>query len=108
MRETYEIRKTESQIYCSCGVKEDDWKDQKRNFQNFLHKLQSRLASWKSKLLSQTSHLTLIKSNFQPNLIYKMSSILFNHAQMKQIDSITSKFFWDDEDEKRKIHLVAN
>ena len=59
-----------------------------------IQKIQSRLASWKAKILSRAGRLTLIKSVLNSLPLYYMSMFKMPKAITMEIISIQRKFFW--------------
>lgn len=88
------------------GTYINEHKDKNRNFQVLIDKLSSRLAGWKSKILSQAGRLTLIHSTLSADMIYPMSSIQFTVQQNNEINRIINNFFWGDSDQRRAPHLL--
>lgn len=72
----------------------DDHKDMNKKFQCLIDKVQSRLARWKGKLLSQVGRLTLIKSRLQSDFMYSLSSICFTNSQLDKLNQTAVNFFW--------------
>lgn len=88
------------------GTFVDDHKDRNRNFKILVDKMNSRLAGWKSKILSQAGRLTLIHSTLCSDIIYPMSTIQFTKQQNREINKIVTSFFWGDNTQKRTPHLL--
>ncbi|XP_075638407.1 uncharacterized protein LOC142610480 [Castanea sativa] len=72
-----------------------------------IDRIQSKLQSWKGKLLSRAGKLTLIKSVMQAMPIYAMSVHLLPKETCNRIDKLMRDFWWGDNIERRKIHTVA-
>ncbi|KAF7804493.1 putative LRR receptor-like serine/threonine-protein kinase [Senna tora] len=77
-------------------------------FEELLEKIQSRLAGWKSKLISQAGRVTLINSVLQALPIYQMSNIELPKKVVDKIDSITNDFFWGTKGNRKRIHLLSS
>ena len=72
-----------------------------------IDRLQSRLQTWKCKLLSPTGKLTLIKSVMQAMPIYFMSIHRLSKDTCNRIDRIIRDFWWGNTAEVRKLHAIA-
>lgn len=66
-----------------------------------------RTASWKERLLSQASTLTLIKSVLSAANIYQLSCIRLPQKVCTQIDSMLADFFWGEHNGGKKMHLLG-
>ncbi|KAF7831435.1 putative RNA-directed DNA polymerase [Senna tora] len=75
-------------------------------FEELLEKIQSRLAGWKSKLISQAGRATLISSVLQALPIYQMNNVELPKKVIDKIDSITNNFFWGTKGNGHRIHLL--
>jgi hypothetical protein len=65
-----------------------------------------KLKGWKEKSLSFAGRGTLIKAVAQAIPTYLMSSFLLPKGLCQQIESITSRFWWGSNIDKRKVHWV--
>jgi hypothetical protein len=65
-----------------------------------------KLKGWKEKNLSFAGRGTLIKAVAQAIPTYLMSSFLIPKSLCHQIESMTSKFWWGSNVDKKKIHWV--
>ena len=72
-----------------------------------IDRLQSRLQTWKGKLLSPAGKLTLIKSVMQAMPIYSMSIHRLPKDACNRIDRIIRDFWWGNTVEVRKLHTIA-
>ena len=77
------------------------------NAYNFVvNKIQNKLASWRSKLLSKVGKLVLVKSSTAPIAEYFMQCQSLPVKVFDQIGKITRDFLWGSTEEKRRLHLV--
>ena len=63
-------------------------------WQPVVKKIQNRLASWKSKILSRAGRLTLIKSVLNSLPVYYMSMFKMSNSIALKIVKLQRKFFW--------------
>ncbi|PNX93226.1 ribonuclease H, partial [Trifolium pratense] len=78
----------------------------KADFAFIIDKLNSRLASWKNKLLSKPGRVTLAKSVMNSIPTYYMQISWLPSSICSQIDMMTRKFIWKGNSNKG-IHLVG-
>ncbi|KAL7175770.1 hypothetical protein ACSBR2_029376 [Camellia fascicularis] len=71
-----------------------------------VEKLQRRLASWRTHVLSMAGKATLIKSVNATIPSYTMQTMLFPKTVTTEIDKLNRDFLWGDTLEKKKFHLV--
>ena len=77
------------------------------NAYNFVvNKMQSKLAGWKSKLLSKAGKLVLVKSSATLVAEYYMQCQSLPIKVCNQIDKLIRDFLWGSTEEKRRLHLV--
>ena len=69
-------------------------------------KFESRLAGWKSNLLSMGGRVTMIKSVLACLLIYFMSLFQIPRTIKDKLDKIQKKFLWGGSSSSRKIQWV--
>ena len=85
------------------------WVDPGRNkslvYHQVLSAIDSRTASWKSKLLSQASRLTLLKSVLAAVNIHILSCFKLPIYVCEQIDSKCLNFFWGMDGTSKRMHL---
>jgi hypothetical protein len=79
-------------------------KNQMFNF--ILDKIWKKLKGWKEKHLSFAGRGTLIKAVAQAIPTYFMSSYLLPKGVCNQIESLTSRFWWGVNVDKKKVHWV--
>lgn len=78
----------------------------KHTYAALLDEIQSRLSSWKSKVLSMAGRLTLISSVTASIPIYSMQTAKLPVQLCHDIDKLNRNFLWGDIDGKKKVHLV--
>ena len=66
-------------------------------------RLQKRLASWKGKLLTVGGRLVLINSVLTNMVLYMLSFFLVPKGVLKRLDYYRSRFFWQENSERRNI-----
>lgn len=99
--------KWENKLGKYLGTFVDDQKDQGTNFQMLIDKMNSTLAGWKGRLLSQAGRLTLIRATLASDMMYPMSSTQFTLQQNTEINMLVNNFFWGDfQQAKRTPHLL--
>ena len=77
------------------------------NAYNFVvNKMQSKLAGWRSKLLSKAGKLVLVKSSATLVAEYYMQCQSLPIKVCNQIDKLIRNFLWGSTEEKRRLHLV--
>lgn len=86
------------------------WIDNGRNkehiYNEIVDSVQRRISSWKGKLLSQASRLTLVKFVLSSANIHHLSCFKLPLKYCKVIDSICIDFFWGNNDGKKRMHLI--
>ncbi|KAL6208769.1 hypothetical protein ACLB2K_019714 [Fragaria x ananassa] len=75
-------------------------------YTSLVDKVQSRLASWKSKTLNMAGRLTLIQSVTSSIPIYAMQTAKLPSSICEKLDKLNRDFLWGDSEQKRKIHLT--
>lgn len=68
--------------------------------------MQSRLYSWKGKLLNKVGRVTLAKSVLSSIPIYSMQAMWLPQNLYDDLDKIVKKFIWGTNDGRRGLHLV--
>ncbi|KAJ3699695.1 hypothetical protein LUZ61_003400 [Rhynchospora tenuis] len=91
-----------SEIYLGSPVAANRQSD----FSPLISKIDSKLQTWKSGLLSQAGKLILIKSVVEPIMLYAMQTSAIPITTLKAIQSKIRMFFWGKGTEKR-MPLVA-
>ena len=76
------------------------------SFQPLLDKIHTRIRAWQSKLLSQESRLTLIKSILSPLTYYQMQTTILPKGTTSSIDRTIRDFLWGDTPTQRHVHLI--
>ncbi|KAA3481753.1 reverse transcriptase [Gossypium australe] len=79
-------------------------KRKKEAFQNLVDRINSRIDSWSSRLLSQGGKEVLIKSVLQAIPTYAMSCFLLPKSLCEKIESRFARFWWQKGAGKRGIH----
>lgn len=75
-------------------------------YANLVDKVQSRLASWKSKTLNMAGRLTLIQSVASSIPVYAMQTAKLPISICDSLDRLNRNFLWGDTDQQRKVHLT--
>lgn len=78
-----------------------------KNWRPVIEKFQSKLSMWKSKMLSFSGRLTLIKSVLGNLLTYFMSLFKTPTGVVETLEKVRRRFLWGGKEDKRKIHWVA-
>lgn len=78
----------------------------KRKYQFIIDKVQAKLASWKSNLLSFAGRRTLIQQVAAAIPSYYNQAAPLPKGICEKIDQLQRNFLWGSSDERRKIHLV--
>ncbi|KAG7579386.1 Ribonuclease H domain [Arabidopsis thaliana x Arabidopsis arenosa] len=79
----------------------------KETFRYVLERASTRLAGWKSRVLSMAGRLTLTKVVLSSLPVHTMSTIVLPKSILTGLDKISRGFLWGSTLEKRKQHLVA-
>lgn len=79
----------------------------KDTFGDVLARVSSRLAGWKSCVLSMAGRLTLTKAVLSSIPVHSMSSIVLPKSTLAGLDKISRSFLWGSNVEKKKPHLLA-
>lgn len=77
----------------------------KATYSGVIDKVQKRLATWKSKVLSMFGRITLIQDVTSPILVYAMQMIKLPASVCEELDKLNRNFLWGDTDQKKKVHL---
>uniref|UniRef100_A0A2N9J135 Reverse transcriptase domain-containing protein n=1 Tax=Fagus sylvatica TaxID=28930 RepID=A0A2N9J135_FAGSY len=78
-----------------------------RDFDFVVEKIQSKLAGWKSNLLSMAGRVILAQSVTSSMPSYVMQGVLLPTKILKSIDQINRNFIWGSTDIRKKLHLVS-
>ncbi|KAJ4784686.1 reverse transcriptase [Rhynchospora pubera] len=81
--------------------------DCKRNGRVLLDKLKTKLAGWKSQMLSHAGRLVLIKSVLMSMPVYTMSLEMLPKKIVKDINSLLAKFFWGKTHKERYMSFIG-
>ncbi|XP_055807012.1 uncharacterized protein LOC129875801 [Solanum dulcamara] len=73
-------------------------------YSELIAKVVARIAGWQAKLISYGGRVTLIKHVIQALPIHLLSASSPPATTIKQIQSITTNFFWGWKNERRKYH----
>ncbi|XP_062006018.1 uncharacterized protein LOC133723218 [Rosa rugosa] len=79
----------------------------KNTYAGLVDKAQSRLASWKGKVLNMAGRLTLIQSVNSSIPIYAMQTAKLPMKLCDKLDKLNRDFLWGDTEQKRKVHLSS-
>lgn len=79
----------------------------KDTFGEVLERMSSRLAGWKSKMLSFAGRVTLTKAVLATILVHSMSTIALPSSMLNNMDKISRSFLWGSTTTHRKQHLIA-
>ncbi|KAJ4758242.1 RNA-directed DNA polymerase (reverse transcriptase)-related family protein [Rhynchospora pubera] len=75
------------------------------HFKRLVDKVQAKLNSWSSKLLSQAGKIVLIKSVIEPMVLYGAAGGSLPETIVQKINQLVRNFFWQN-GEKNKMHLI--
>ncbi|KAK7857681.1 putative ribonuclease h protein [Quercus suber] len=76
------------------------------SFNFVLERIQSKLAGWKTKLLSRVGRMVLVQTAAAPIVDYYMQCHAIPIKVSSAIDKAMRDFLWELTEEKRKLHLV--
>ncbi|KAF7808324.1 ribonuclease H [Senna tora] len=99
--------KTSNKLGKYLGVKVDNKVNSVELYKELVEKLESKLAGWKSRLLSQSGRLTLIQSVLQSSPIYQLSVMHMPNKYADKIDALSTNFYWGHNSNKAPIHLAS-
>ena len=72
-----------------------------------IEKVQAKLSSWKSKLLSLAGRVVLIQSVTSAIPTYYMQNAAFPKRICSDLDKLNRNFLWDTTVERKKMHMVG-
>ncbi|KAK4257184.1 hypothetical protein QN277_006806 [Acacia crassicarpa] len=72
-----------------------------------VQKTKKKLSAWKSKFLTIAGRSVLIKSVLSALPSYCMQSTLLPICTINELDKISRRFLWSQEEEGKKMHLIA-
>jgi hypothetical protein len=72
-----------------------------------VHKIQSRLAGWKSRFLSFGGRLVLLKFVLSSLPVYAISFFKAPSGIIFSIESLLTNFFWGGSEDKRRIPWIS-
>lgn len=79
----------------------------KDTFGDVFERVSSRLAGWKSCVLSLAGRITLTKAVLSSIPVHSISTILLLKSALSSLDKISRIFLWGSTVEKRKQHLMS-
>ena len=82
------------------------WRDKKADFNYIKERVWKKMQGWNEKLLSQARREVLIKAVVQAILTYTMSCFKLPLGHCLKIESLTRRFWWGQNGDRRKIHWV--
>ena len=82
-------------------------KIKKRVFRQIKDRVWKKLQGWKEKLMSKAGKEVLIKAVVQSIPTYTMGCFKLPSALIHEIEMLTARFWWGQDDKKKKIHWVA-
>lgn len=68
------------------------------DFQPLVDKARSKLAGWQGRLLTPTSHITLVKSVLTSTPIYSLTALKVSKTILWALDRARQQFLWSDVD----------
>ncbi|KAG7537667.1 Ribonuclease H domain [Arabidopsis suecica] len=89
------------------GLPEHFGRRKKDIFTSIVDRIRQRSHSWTSRFLSAAGKQILLKSVLAAMPLYAMSCFKLPLSLCKRIQSILTRFWWDDKPDKRKISWVA-
>jgi hypothetical protein len=78
-----------------------------RDFNFIVEKVQAKLTSWKSKLLSPAGRVVLIQSVTSSLPAYYMQNTALPSSICNELDRLNRNFLWGSSNERKKMHLVS-
>lgn len=79
----------------------------KEYFSHILDKIERRINTWSSHLLSFGGKIVLIKAVLESISVYTMAALVPPISVMHDIEKIFSNFLWGGEENKRKYHWFS-
>lgn len=76
-------------------------------YDNIMEALQTKLAGWKAKLLSQASRVVLIKSVISSLPVHHLSYFALTDKEARNCDSVVANFFWGNHQNNKTPHMIA-
>jgi hypothetical protein len=77
------------------------------DFHFIIERIQSKLAGWKTRVLSPTGRLVLLKFAVNPIPDYLMQCAIIPAKVCNDVDKVCRDFLWGSTSEKRKLHLAS-
>jgi hypothetical protein len=78
-----------------------------RDFNFIVEKVEAKLTSWKSKLLSPAGRVVLIQSVTSSLPAYYMQNTTLPSSICNELDRLNMNFLWGLSNERKKMHLVG-
>ncbi|CAL2229176.1 unnamed protein product [Prunus armeniaca] len=78
----------------------------KATYRAVLVKVQAKLSSWKSQLLSMVGRITLIQSIASSIPLYTMQAAKLPQVVCEELDKSSKRFLWESSENLHKAHLV--
>ena len=85
------------------GLPEHFGRRKKDLFASIVDSMRQKAASWSTQFLSTAGKATMIQSVLSAKPNFAMSSFLLPVSLCKQIQTILTRFWWDDKDGEKKI-----
>lgn len=92
---------------CYLGVPIIHERERHRHFHYLVEKTQTRLATWKVRMLSKAARSILLSSTLMSLPMYSMQTIALPRVVLSQLERLSRQFFWGEEMGKRKLHTIA-
>jgi hypothetical protein len=77
-----------------------------KDWKNIEERIKKRLSGWKGKMLIVGGRLVLINSVLSSLSMFMMSFFELSKRGLEKIDFFKSRFFWQNDQHKRKYRLV--
>lgn len=76
-------------------------------FTSIVDRIRQKAASWSTRFLSRAGKLTMLKSVLSAIPTYTMSCFMIHVSLSKRIQSVLTRFWWDDTSGKKKMYWVS-
>jgi ribonuclease HI len=78
-----------------------------RDFRFIVEKVQAKLSTWKSKLLSPAGRVVLIQAVTSSIPAYYMQNAALPSSICSELDKLNRNFLWGSSEDKKKMHMVG-
>ena len=89
------------------GLPEQFGRRKRDLYASIIDRIQQKSRGWSTKFLSSAGKLVMLQSVLAPTPSFAMSSFKLPVSLCKRIQSVVTRFWWDDNEEKKKMAWVS-